>query len=362
MRVVIIILLSLFVIFLGIYSLLCYNTGTKITMLGFITYCKKIWLNLTAVFHGKFESSYSNNSSQLFLRSDTTREKMVPFDRFASLREKYTALAQEKDEAVRQLALQEDKWSNQLENIRLKYNQSLSEIEDLSKHNADLLKRVLDLKKVAKRLIPVAEESVAFPFCQLFQYLERIVRSSFSSLVGIICSLDHFETSKAFISLASYLDVENSLSQSQIMQWYVLLLTSSAVTAEAASDIEHKSDEEVLLYLQRVAFEHYFRPKIASFLLLCECIRSSITNKEEASVSSVIKDFLLTLETYGIRAIYCRIGAIINDINYDDFEIHVPNEFDKVSSKNKVTDVIKYGVNCHTFGCEGDQTVVEMII
>lgn len=362
MRGVIFILLSLIVIFFGIYSLICISTGTRISLSSFITYCRDIWQHVALVFHGKPESRDNDYSSQPFLQSKMEDETKVSFASYVALREKYTTLAQEKEEALRQLAQQEDKWSNQLESIRLKYNQSIRDVENLSKQNAYLQKRVLDLKTVAKKLFPVAEDSVAFPFCQFFQHLERIFRSSFSSLVEVICSLDRFETSKAFNSLGSYLNVEDSLGQSQIMQWYVLLVTSSAVTAEAASDIEHKSDEEVLHYLQRIAFENYFRPKIASFLLLCEHIRLNITKEDEASVISIIEDFLLTLETYGIRVIYCRIGAIIDDINYNDIEIHVPDEFDKVSSKNMVTDVIKYGVNCQSFGCEGDQTIVEMII
>lgn len=349
MRFIAIILLLLVAILFGSYCLSCVKQGTSISGSGFLLFCRDCWDRLC-------------RALKAFGRKDNALSGSVPIEKYVAMKERCLALEQEKERALADLSRLERDWNSKYDALRLKLDLAQKGSEELASKNSALQEKVQALKTVARKLYPVSEESVSRPFCQSFQNLDHLILNSFATVVEILNSLEGDCTIPVFEYISAYLEKEESLSRSLTMKWHSLLLTSSAVTAEAASDIENKNDEEILDYLRRVSFEQYFRPKIAAVVLLFEHIRASLSGRAESSVRSVIEDFLSTLRSYDIDVSYCMIGCVLENVNYKDYEIHIPDTAPVGALKNTVVDALNYGVNCKLLDCVGDKTIVEMII
>ena len=147
-----------------------------------------------------------------------------------------------------------------------------------------------------------------------------------------------------------------------VKDWLILLSVSSAVTAEAAKDLEHKDDEEAFHYLLKVSFERYFRPLISSLFFLAETVRECLEADRQNRFSLRINDFLEVLRSYDIDVIYCKSGDVLGDVDYDDYEIRTPDFSSVAIAPNCITKVIKYGVNYSGLDCVKDKTIVEMVL
>ena len=340
----------LIAVLFGVYCFVCVKQGKSITVLGFLQYIRDLWARLLSFLksHGGADAEKSKG--------------YVPWEEYEAIKERCSDLEREKEKVREALTECERTWDAKYSGLYAELNQEKDRYCELSSMNSDLKEKVKALKEVARKLYPVSEESVSKPFCQFFQNLDHLVLNTFKDVTDILSSMEDGCPIRVFESIASYLETEETLARSTTKKWHSLLLTSSAVTAEAALDIEHKNDEEILGYLTRVSFEQYFRPKIAAVLLLCEHVRASVSGSSESSIRSVVDGFLSTLKSYDIVVPYCKAGDVLDNVDYKDYEIRVPDDSPVGADRNTVLNIIHYGVDYSLADCSDDKTIVEMII
>lgn len=345
-----IIFFLLIAVLFGTYCFVSVKQGRSITVSGFLQYIRNLWARLL----GFLKSRGGDDSGK--------SKGYVPVEEFEVMEKRCSDLEREKEKASEAMAERERAWNAKYSDLYAELTQMKDRNGELSCLNSDLQEKVNALKEVARKLYPVSEESVSKPFCRFFQNLDHLILNTFQDVTDILGSMEDGCPVPVFESIASYLETEETLARSTTKKWHSLLLTSSAVTAEAALDIEHKNDEEILGYLTRVSFEQYFRPKIAAVLLLCEHVRASVAGNAESSIRSVVDGFLSTLRSYDIFVPYCKAGDVLDNVDYKDYEIRVPDDSPVGANKNTVLNVIHYGVDYSHADCSNDKTIVEMII
>ena len=334
-----VILIIVLVLLFGYYTFRCVREEKKVSFRGFLLFYKEL---------------LSKN------KLDTGSKA-----KYQALNDKYQIALQDIKRLGKELDNSEVEWRLKIEKLTQELKSVQIDRSNLVAQNTNLLRQNSSLKNVARKLFPVSENKVSEPYCHYFNSIERILFDFYQETVEQVIDTPGSDVSHEIESLVAYVKTENALNKSMVKDWHILLSVSSAVTAEAARDIEYKDDAEVLNYLQRVSFEHYFRPRISSLLYFAETVRMKKEGCLEGRMSIIIKNYLEMLCSCGIEVVYCKSGDQLDCVDFSNFEIVVPEMREMTIENlapNTITKVIKYGINSSRLDCVSDKTIVEMVI
>lgn len=344
----------------GYYVYRSHEKNDKISFYGFFDFYGEIVSNIGKKDVNGEDSGWDSDTPTSSPQSVQTRDRKVLYSKYAELENRYKLLVEEKNGLEVRYRSIEDDLQLKIDALTDELQSTRDECAKLMKKNIVLLEQNTGLKEVARKLSPVSEEKISRPFCQYFNNIDKLVYVFFKDIINVFNTTKDINHPRVNEALVSFVNTVHELNDSVVIDWINLLSVASAVTAEAAVDIEQKNDEEAFDYLIRVSFERYFRPLISSVLLLAECVRENVYEEVHNSLSSIINEFLEALRSYDIDTVYYKSGDVLEDSDYNDLEIKVPDVMPVTKSQNSITKVIKYGINLPKKGCVGDKTIVEM--
>lgn len=356
MGYIIVILVLLGIIMFALYLFRCHNEKGRASFAGFLSFCRDKFSKVKMNKKTDDPEGSEKKGEKTWLRRNNTNDIIVELQR------QLDSVISERDCIKGQMSALESDWNTRFFALEGNYKNALEEIKVLEAQKERLLDQNKKLQEVARKLYPVSESNVSVPYCQFFADVEKIIRAFFDEVIEVFSDASEPINQTVLDALVSFVDEKSILKKSIAKEWYILLSVSSAVTAEAAKDVEQKDDNESLDYLLRVSFEQYFRPLISSLILLAEKVRENTSADAEKQLALHINDFREDLRIYDINIIYCKSGEILSDVDFEDYEIRIPDALSTARASNYITKVIKYGVNCYRFDCVKDKTIVEMVL
>lgn len=363
MVVFIVIIIIIVALLFGYYVFRSHEKKDTVSLFGFLDFYCDIASKITKRDANRDDVDWDySDSTTSRAESVRTRVRKVSYWKYVELENQYKLLEEEKNELDVRYRSIEDELQSRIDALTDELRTTHAECAKLMKKNIGLLEQNAGLKEVARKLYPVSEEKVSRPFCLYFYSIDELVHVFFKDMISMLNRVRDNNYLQANEALVSFVKTAHELNDSMVIDWINLLSAASAVTAEAAVDIEQKNDEEAFDYLIKVSFEWYFRPLISSVLFLAECVRENLHEEDCNQLSSIINGFLDALRSYDIDVVYYKAGDVLTDSDYNDLEIKVPDVMPVTIAHNSITKVIKYGVNLPKEGCVGDKTIVEMPI
>lgn len=363
MVVFIVIVIIIVALLFGYYVFRSHEKNDMVSLYGFLDFYGDIVSKIGKKDTNRDDVDWDyNDTTTSSTKSVKTRVRKVSYSKYVELENQYKLLAEEKKGIEARYRSSEDELQSRIDALTDELRTTHAECAEFMKKTIGLMDQNTKLKEVTRKLYPVSEEKVSRPFCQYFYSIDELVHVFFKNTINMLdCVRDnnHPQVNEA---LVSFVNTIHELNDSAVIDWINLLSAASAVTAEAAVDMEQKNDEEAFDYLIKVSFEWYFRPLISSVLFLAEYVRENLLEEARNQLSSIINEFLDALRSYDIDVVYYKAGDVLTDSDYNDLEIKVPDVMPVTIAHNSITKVIKYGVNLPKEGCVGDKTIVEMPI
>lgn len=242
------------------------------------------------------------------------------------------------------------------------YNDKISK---LSKHIHDCENTIRiisaenqDYKQKLNGLQPVDKYNVAIPFCEEYEHIMSLTSKLIARLIVEFDNLPDKQKKQCYPFFIDLLydrqDEENNI----VLKWYSLLKDSALVPKELAFDLTSKCGENSQLeFLQKYAFEKYYRMHIGSTILFAENIRiSALVQEKRKIIYDAIIEFVEALQLYGICVEYIPLHSILTDSDFSKYEIESTTS--DIEEENKVLLVRKYAVNRSNVYAEPEKTVL----
>ncbi len=278
----------------------------------------------------------------------------------------YRSFKEKEDNSIEQNLLAE---IQQLKNVNDELNSKYNALDDKLKQTSYKLKScegtITKLKNENKEyqqrlngLQPINKNNIADPFCNEHEQIMSIIDELIERLIIEFESLPDRQKKLCypfFIDLVyDKRDEENNI----VIRWYSLLKDVALVPKELSFDLNSRNEEiSKLEYLQKYAFEKYYRMHIASAVLFAENIRLSVAAQERRkTIKEAIFKLIESLEQYGICVDYIPVNTIITDADFSKYEIEsITNE---TEDENKILNVRKYAVNRSNVYAEQEKTIL----
>lgn len=207
-------------------------------------------------------------------------------------------------------------------------------------------------------LQPVGKDAVAIPFCEEYEQILSMTDRLIARLMIEFERLSDDEKKLCYPFIVNLVCDKRDETDNSIIHWYSLLKDAALVPKELAFDLTLRDGEILKLeFLQKYAFEKYYRAHIASVVLFAENMRTSISDTEKRNiVQEAIKKLLESLQYYGIEVDYVPINTILPDSEFSRFEVEgISNDNEE---GNKVLGVRKYAVNRFNVHVEPEKTIL----
>lgn len=255
----------------------------------------------------------------------------------------------ESERATQQHELREqsarlDKLSNQVKSCE-------STINELKIENEEYKERL-------NGLLPIDKYRIAHPFCLEYEQIISITNRMIGRLIIEFESLPDRQKKQCYPFFIDLVYDKQDEEDNSVTRWYSLLKDVALVPKELAFDITSKNGENSKLeYLQKYAFEKFFRKHIASAVLFAENMRISVSAQERRKVIlGAINELIDSLLPYGINIDYIPINTILPDADFSKYEIEsVTNETEE---ENQILLVRKYAVNRSNVYAETEKTML----
>lgn len=261
---------------------------------------------------------------------------------------------------IRTLESEKETLQRQNREAVAQYNENLNALtaEIQASKNA-FCKAQSENKEYKQRLCglqPVDRYNIAIPFCNEYEQIFSIT----NKLIGrLVVEFERLSDSQKNICYPFVIDLvydQKEDDNNPIILWYSLLKGAALVPKELAFDINSKVDGNAKLeFLQKYAFEKYFRTYIASAILFAEKIRSVTASENQIVIQNVIDEFVQLLLSYGIEIDYVPINTILSDSMFAKYEVE---SISTGEEENKVVSIRKYAVNRYNVYAVPEKTVL----
>ena len=213
-------------------------------------------------------------------------------------------------------------------------------------------------KQKLNGLQPVDKCSVAIPFCKEYEHIMSLTNKLIGRLIIEFENLPDKQKKQCYPFFTDLLYDRQDEGNNTVIKWYSLLRDSALVSKELAFDLTSKCDENSKLkFLQKYAFEKYYRMHIASTVLFAEKLRISATTQERRKIIyDAIIELIEDLQIYGISIDYIPINTILKDSDFSKYEIESTNS--DADEENKVLLVRKYAVNRSNVYAKSEKTIL----
>lgn len=255
----------------------------------------------------------------------------------ASLKKQNRELTTQYKDRISSLTIQVDDYKSKMEKLSAEYE---------------------ECKKRLSGLQPIDKLSVAMPFCDEYEQIKAITNKFIGRLV---LEFERFSAKQKGTCGTSVLDfVYDKLDDDNnpIIKWYAFLKDTAFIPKELSYDLVSKNDERSQLeYLQKYASEKFYRPQIASAMLLAEKIRlAAPTHKQDEAILNMMQGFVESLLTYGIEVDYIPTNSILTDSEFSKYEVESVSITEE--EENKVIEIKKYAVNRPNVYTESEKTML----
>lgn len=246
--------------------------------------------------------------------------------------------------------------------LSLKYNEKLSSLFSQIKDCQNTINKVKseneEYRQKLNGLQPVDKNSIVIPFCEEYEQVMSITNKLVDRLVFEFEKLPDFTKKRCYPFLVEIVYDKLEERNNPIVIWYLLLKNIALIPKELTYDLASKNDKHSKLeFLQKYAFENFYRNHIASVVLFAENVRYSVVEQDRRDyIQDAIFELIESLHVYGINVDYIPINTIIPDADFSKYEIEsTTNESEE---ENKVLRIKKYAVNHSGIYAETEKTVL----
>lgn len=237
----------------------------------------------------------------------------------------------------------------------------IRKISELERNFEDVQIENKEYKRILSNLQVVDQNTIASPFCAEH---DDIVSSLNDFTRKILVEYEMLSASSQKTVMPYLIDVlyNGELQKTPIESWYVLLKETALIPKELTFDITSKSNNSSILeYLQKYAFEKYYRLYISATILFAENVKIRLKHSEKRLALQNMIDYLLQFlhNKYNIEVDYVPINTILNDSEYAKYEIETISNGEE---ENKVISVRKYAVNRSDVYAQPEKTILTLNI
>ena len=317
-----------------------------------------------------FLSRMCNGIVSLFNKKDSTISDWDDTTHRKELREEYRSFNETGNKTreqilvaqVKELEIERANQSKKLQDLSTQYNDDCAKLSNKVKNCettiVQLRKENEEYKERLNGLIPIDKYRIAHPFCLEYEQIIFITNRMIGRLVAEFENLPERQKKQCYPFLIDLVYDRQDEENNSVTRWYSLLKDVSLIPKELSFDLTSKNSENSKLeYLQKYAFEKFYRKHIASAVLFAENIRLSVSAQERRkTIFGAINELLDSLLPYGINVDYIPVNAIISDADFLKYEIEsVTNETEE---ENKILLVRKYAVNRSNVHAETEKTML----
>lgn len=272
-----------------------------------------------------------------------SREKRL-IEQVRELEQKNAELQQQGRELTTQ-------YKSQLSSLANKVAAYEKKIETVCTENDVLKQRLGGLQPI--------ESNVASIFCDEY---EQIKSETFKFIGRIIHEFEKSSIHAKDDSLSYILDLvydKIDADNNPIIKWYSFLKDTAFVPKELTFDLTSKTDSKSQQeYLQKYAFEKYYREQISSAMLLAEKVRLAASSPNQSeNIRAFISRFITLMVEYGIEIEYIPTHSILDDSDFSRYEVESISCGDN-EEENKVIEVRRYAVNRPCVLAEPEKTIL----
>lgn len=265
-------------------------------------------------------------------------------------------------EQVRKLENERTSQQHKLKELSAQYNESLYKLSNQIKSYGSTINELKieneEYKERLNGLLPIDKYRIAHPFCLEYEQIISITNRMIGRLIIEFESLPDRQKKQCYPFFIDLVYDKQEEENNSVTRWYSLLKDVALVPKELSFDLTSKNGENSKLeYLQKYAFEKFYRKHIASAVLFAENIRISVSAQERRkAIMEAIKELIDSLLPHGIDVEYIPIYTILPDADFSKYEIEgVTNETEE---KNKILLVRKYAVNRSNVYAEAEKTML----
>lgn len=321
-----------------------------------------------------FLSRMCNGIAGLFAKKDSnpsewdnTSYPQTPRAEYRSFKEKdknsreHNLFAQ-----VQQLEKERTALQQKFQELSIQYNENLSKLSSRVKKCENTIGVLKDENEEYKErlngLLPIDRCSIAYPFCTEYEQIISITNRLIGRLIIEFENLPDRQKKQCYPFFIDLVYDRQDEENNSVVRWYSLLKDVALVPKELSFDLTSKSgDNSKLEFLQKYAFEKYYRKHIASAVLFAENIRLSVSAQERRKViQEAILELINSLQPYGISVDYIPVDTIIPDTDFSKYEIE--STTNETEEENKILLVRKYAVNRSNVYAEAEKTVLVLNI
>lgn len=261
------------------------------------------------------------------------------------------------------ITLEQDKNLLQEKNIEItteyerKQASLMRKISELEGKFEDVQIENKEYKRILSNLQVVDQNTVASPFCAEHDDMLSLC-NDFTRKIFVEYEMLSGSSQKIVMPYLMGVLYNREPQKSPIERWYVLLKETALIPKELTFDITSKSnDSSILEYLQKYAFENYYRVCISAIILFAENVRIRLNKTEQQlKFQNTINDFIQKLRiNYSIEVDYVPINTILNDSEYAKYEIETISNGEE---ENKVISVRKYAVNRSNVYAQSEKSIL----
>lgn len=263
---------------------------------------------------------------------------------------------------VQKLEMERVALSKRFQELSIQYNDTLakhsSQVKNCETTICELKKENKEYKDKLNGLLPIDKFSVAQPFCMEYEQIISITNRMIGRLIIEFENLPDNQKKQCYPFLIDLVYDSQEEENNSVTRWYTLLKEVSLVPKELSHDIISKNGQNSKLeYLQKYAFEKYYRKHIGSAVLFAENIRLSVLAQEKRkTIQNAIGELINSLMLYGISVDYVPVNTIIPDADFSKYEID--STTNGADEENKVLLVRKYAVNRPNVYAEKEKTIL----
>lgn len=262
---------------------------------------------------------------------------------------------------VRKLENERTAQQKKLQELSAQYKESLHKLTNQVKSCESTIDELKieneEYKERFNGLLPIDKYRIAHPFCLEYEQIISITNSMIDRLIIEFENLPDRQKKQCYPFFIDLVYDRQDEENNSVARWYSLLKDVALIPRDLSFDLTSKNGENSKLeYLQKYAFEKFYRKHIASAVLFAENIRISVSAQERRkTIQGAINELIDSLLPYGIIVDYIPINTIVSDADFSKYEIEsVTNETEE---ENKILLVRKYAVNRSNVHAETEKTV-----
>ena len=317
-----------------------------------------------------FFSRMCNGIKGLFANKDSNVSDWDESNHPPKIHMEYRSFKEKKRNSREQILLEqvqklENERTNQqrkLKELSAQYNESLHKLTTLVNSCESTINELKleneEYKERLNGLLPIDKLRIAHPFCLEYEQIISITNRMIGRLIVEFENLPERQKKQCYPFFIDLVYDRQDEENNSVARWYSLLKDVALIPKELSFDLTSKNGENSKLeYLQKYAFEKFYRKHIASAVLFAENIRISVSAQERRkTIQGAINELIDSLLPYGINVDYIPVDTIISDTDFSKYEIEsVTNETEE---ENKILLVRKYAVNRSNVYAETEKTML----